>query len=277
MTDDKRHPVTVEALMRLKRVEQPPVEFWDQFDKELRVKQLAAIVEKRPWWHSFPRAYGLVARHPLALGSAAALTIALFSVGEFHGIARGPAAPVSGDMAYEPAAATARVEIPSARASTPSAVQAGIFSAAKPAVTELAATVAPAGRVRTGGSFAADASLSIEKADRMTFSPGRSLVAINMASIQASEPELIRNTLNFAQGFQPAASERHQVLEPLAQMTSPSDERRARLHSDARPMLASYESQSFSDDGIANRLSDDRVYESVSRYGVGGDRLSIKF
>ena len=112
----------------------------------------------------------------------------------------------------------------------------------------------------------------------MTFSPGRSLVAINLASIQASEPELIRNTLNFAQGFQSATSERRQILEPLAQMTSPSDERRARLLSDARPMMASYEgSQSLSEDGLATRLSDDRVYGSVSRYGVGGDRLSIKF
>ena len=50
MMDTQKDPVTVETLLRLKRLEQPPAEFWTEFETQLRAKQLAAIVEKRPWW-----------------------------------------------------------------------------------------------------------------------------------------------------------------------------------------------------------------------------------
>ena len=53
MNQEKR-PITLEDILRLKRAERPPAEFWDSFDRQLRAKQLAALVEKRPWWRSLP-------------------------------------------------------------------------------------------------------------------------------------------------------------------------------------------------------------------------------
>lgn len=43
---------SLEELIRVKRAERPPAEFWKRFEEELRAKQLAAIVERRPWWQS---------------------------------------------------------------------------------------------------------------------------------------------------------------------------------------------------------------------------------
>jgi hypothetical protein len=279
MNDSNKKPVTVEALLRLKRVEQPAPEFWEHFDKELRVKQLAAIVEKPRWWRTLPRAYSVLARHPLVIGSAAAVTIAVFSVGEFRGIARVSTVEAPEETAFTAPSVPVRAEGLSSRPGATVAMLASApASARQTPANELAQAPAPVRQSRSEAPFADDASLSIEKAERLYAMPGSSTVAVNLAAIQAAEPELIRNTLNFAQGFQSPVMERRQVLEPLAQMTSPTDERRARLLSGARPVMASYEgTPSISEDGIANRLSDERVYGTSSRYGVGGDRLSIKF
>src|SRR5271165_6031711 len=92
MNEDRQHPRTVslEDLLRLKRAEQPSLEFWAHFEGELRVKQLAAMVGKRPWWCAFPRVSLFVSRQRLALGGAAAAAVAVgvgiygFRTGEFR-------------------------------------------------------------------------------------------------------------------------------------------------------------------------------------------------
>lgn len=43
-------PPTLEMLLRLKRAERPDSAFWTEFEQGLRQKQLAAIVEPKPWW-----------------------------------------------------------------------------------------------------------------------------------------------------------------------------------------------------------------------------------
>lgn len=64
-----RPKVSIEELLRLKRAERPPEDFWARFDAELRAKQLAALVEK-PSWAGVLRAR--FARLALPLGAAAA-------------------------------------------------------------------------------------------------------------------------------------------------------------------------------------------------------------
>jgi len=64
-----RPKVSIEELLRLKRAERPPEDFWARFDAELRAKQLAALVEK-PSWTEVLRAR--FARLALPLGAAAA-------------------------------------------------------------------------------------------------------------------------------------------------------------------------------------------------------------
>lgn len=67
--------VTIEDLLRIKRAERPPADFWAKFERDLRAKQLAAIVAKRPWWHAIPRVLTSVARLRLPLGATAVLAL----------------------------------------------------------------------------------------------------------------------------------------------------------------------------------------------------------
>jgi hypothetical protein len=292
MNSDNKSPITLENLMRLKRVEQPAPEFWTQFDKELRAKQLTAILEKRRWWHSFPRAYGLVARHPMAMGTAAALVIGLFSVNEFRGNARAPVAASVDDVTYAPSesvapthsetAAAIRVSAPVAeRPAVPASRMVSVRTSEESFGQELTSMISSRRPSQSLASISSrDETMQIERDERLEAPMGRSLAVINLAAIQAAEPELTRNMLGFSQNFQPApASDREQITEPLAQMPSPSEERRARLMSEGLPMMASLESAPApSNDDVMNRLSDNRVYESISRdYDLGANRLSIKF
>jgi hypothetical protein len=75
---DQRPKVTVEDLLRLKRAERPAPEFWGNFERELRQKQLTALLEKRPWWQEIPQ---LIARRAyLPVGATAILAFTLVSV-----------------------------------------------------------------------------------------------------------------------------------------------------------------------------------------------------
>ena len=76
MLDRQPQKVSLEDLLRLKRAEQPPPEFWSRFEQELRAKQLAAIVVKRPWWHTWSHSPRFV-RLATPLSAAAALALAI--------------------------------------------------------------------------------------------------------------------------------------------------------------------------------------------------------
>jgi hypothetical protein len=75
---DKRPKVTVEDLLHLKRAERPAPEFWGNFERELRQKQLTALLEKRPWWQEIPQF--LARRAYLPVGATAILAFTLVSV-----------------------------------------------------------------------------------------------------------------------------------------------------------------------------------------------------
>src|SRR5258708_6589943 len=72
--------VTLEDLLRWKRSERPPQEFWARFEQELRTKQLAALVEKPKWWHGSLRTVGRFSRYGLALGSISALALSFVTL-----------------------------------------------------------------------------------------------------------------------------------------------------------------------------------------------------
>jgi hypothetical protein len=75
---DQRPKVTVEDLLRLKRAERPAAEFWSNFERELRQKQLTALLEKRPWWQELPQIF--TRRAYLPVGATAILAFTLVSV-----------------------------------------------------------------------------------------------------------------------------------------------------------------------------------------------------
>ena len=72
-------PVTIEDLLRLKRAERTSPEFWTRFESELRQKQLAALIERRPWWQTFPQVFAKP-RMFMPVGATAILVLTLVSV-----------------------------------------------------------------------------------------------------------------------------------------------------------------------------------------------------
>jgi hypothetical protein len=72
--------VTVEDLLRLKRAERPPAEFWVGFEEQLREKQLAALVERRPWWHGVATLSARLGWMRVPVGATAILAVTLVSI-----------------------------------------------------------------------------------------------------------------------------------------------------------------------------------------------------
>jgi hypothetical protein len=136
----------------------------------------------------------------------------------------------------------------------------------------------------TAREFAAPArmdarSLALDAGSEAVESPSARSIAANLAAVQAAEPEVIRNLLGLSRGLDarmmPAVRAR---TEPLEQMSPPSSERRSRLLGGVVPALATYggDVPVPVSDRIVKDLSDDRLYQSVSRYTEGGEYLSIK-
>ncbi len=216
---------TLQDLLRVKRAEQPSPQFWADFDRELRVKQLAAMVEKRPWWCSFPRAHAFLLRQRLPLAAAAAAVVGFGTYG-YHrsATATALAAPGgAGRVASAPAAeASAVAEVaPPASGARSIGVAAAMFAqggqlAASAKVAEVAAVPA------SPAVALLDSVPQGELAQRFDSSLGRALTA-NLAGVQAVAPELARNPAELPRGmgarFVPASAP---VAEPLAQMPSPA-------------------------------------------------------
>jgi hypothetical protein len=75
-TKQPKIKITLEEVLRIKRNERPPTEFWDRFDRELRQKTLRALVTEAPW----PRRYlrPLLSRFLIAVPLSSVAVIALF-------------------------------------------------------------------------------------------------------------------------------------------------------------------------------------------------------
>ena len=279
MSEPQKTPVTLETLMRLKRAERPAGEFWTQFDKELRAKQLAAIVEKRPWWASQPRIYSLFARHRIALGGAAAMAITLLTVNEFRTSAPAPWVAHAGPETAYAATAPAAIPVMDAPASPSAPTQVAMAPAAARNLTAPAASAnAFEPELASMISLPSDRSSPVERSDRgMTFS-SRPIEA-SFATLAPAQPGIMRSMLNLAQGFQtPLVANRAKMVEPLARMTPPSEESRSRLIAETMPIAAGFETSAASMSDHNDSRADDRLYDSINRYSSGSsDRLSIRF
>lgn len=269
---DPKEKVTLESLLQLKRAERPPEEFWAQFESELRAKQLAAIVDRRPWWSPLERmSLGLV-RHSAPVGAAAALAVALLGFHEYrvHAIsATVPASPLSVPETAVPTVAEAAPV-------TAVAAQPAPEVAAEPAPVQVAAA-APVPVKSTS------ADINVDPFSGAAVTPRQSVQVVSLRSpafdrLQA--PAALVSNASFTPGRAGAASAAvlSVPVDPLTRITAPADDRRSVYLSDSLPAFAG-----ASDDAaaaptrVASRLSDERLYEQIRRLGVGGDRLQFRF
>ena len=278
MNQDGKRPVTLEDLLRLKRAERPPAEFWNQFDRELRAKQLAALVEKRPWWRtiSLPRVFAGVRRYHLPLGATAVLAVTILSVREYRvpksALPSEPARAVRSDSVsfasvvspIESVYTEPTVPVVAATDETsPASSRVGMGSDAIPSdnTAQMSTLAGPASR--------ADGSTA-------TLSPSIRSITENFTALQADEPVLSRQLLSPARGFETRAlPSRSKPVEPLAQMKVPAGSRRSNLIASAT--LATTTVPVLTSERSARGLSDERLYETVSRVNARGAGMLVKF
>lgn len=293
---------TLEELLRVKRMERPDEDFWADFERGLAHKQLATIVEPRPWWLGL----ALVGRRVSALGlpvsAAAAALLAIMVVRtespllvtqgtvEFGPVAAvkapNPAiAEVKVVAAVKTAAPVVSVANVQSGAESDALAKDGLISASSP---DVMAVVVGVGEPVEGSVAAVDAGEGASLADASVSAysdalAGRSsaeaptasqiTIAQNLAAVTAEEPELVAAVSPSVAFVEVAAS----APEVAAPEVSP---RQARLLAMAEsPELAD------ADAGIAqvrermvHRLdSDASNYAEASRLGYRADRLSLSF
>jgi hypothetical protein len=281
MIESRNRPVTIDDLLKLKRAEAPPAEFWSQFERDLREKQLAAIVEKRPWWCALPGVYVFVVRRRLSLAAgASALTIGLLSFNVYH-VSR------PGAETAAPDAQVAAVSAPETAA--PAAV---VVSAPRPAPAAVAAMAVadrparPAARLAVASSDSVPAipllddmppSGATERFGALSRSLGGELATSNV-SVPAGARTLLMGTRDFGARVIPT---RTASADPLAQMQAPA-EHRSRLLAEAYPTMASAgELVAPPSERVLSSLSDDRLYSTGNRFDLSSEhdavKLSIRF
>jgi hypothetical protein len=264
MKRDINQKITVEDLIRLKKAERPPVEFWARFESEIRAKQLSAIVSKRPWWDGISRVYAVVNRHHLPFGAAAALALTFAGVRYIGGHPEPIETPRL--LTVQPMAAHI-VPVRAAQVvETPARPQEEVELASREVSPVREAVVAEVAR--------APAAKSTEFESRPPFADG---IAITLADFR--EPATSygsQSVFGTDRDFEPsAASSRPALSEPLARM-DPSAERRARLLAPALPAYASANQRTVAGDWMKERSSsDDRMYESMDQQS--SDRMMVGF
>ena len=266
----ERRPVTIEDLLRLKRAERPSAEFWPEWDRQLRTKQLAAILDKRPWWRdALPRLGLALGRYHLPLGATAILALTILTVREYRSVNTELSAPVP--------APVARVGVPSVmRDGTDTGSLAELRQPDSVARDEVAAVSAEPQEISRTVSLLPTTRDSIM--DAMS-RPAAREIAANLAIARATDPALAR-ILKSAAGYELSAP-RVQVEAPLARVAALHDTRQGRLHVYATNAAyapdANFAVSRFHDRQVSH-LSEDQLFEAAAhRIGAAGDRAWLKF
>jgi len=283
MNDDRpRQKISIEDLLRIKRAERPPAEFWANFERELRAKQLAAIVEKRPWWNPLSRAFAGVARLHLPLGATAVLAVTFLTIREYrapsadHDLSIPAAAPIMAPAAAAADETADAAVAPSARASiaTPVAAEQTPRPAAL-AAEPVVSVVKPGeiGRVINGLSGSAPS----DDSPRIANPSFRFLNTASLAAVQPIDAETVAAVVENAHGFESRGLPAR-MTEPLAQLPTPQAvSMRNRYLGTALSYGYPVETTASSPGRLINRIDGSKLHpDDFGRFETHGDSLSIK-
>jgi hypothetical protein len=265
MNQQSKPTVTIEDLLRLKRAERPPAEFWTEFDRELRDKQLAALVEKRPWWRTFPQTLRGLSRYHLPLGATAVLAVTLLSIRDYQPAASHSAINNLPDYDVPIQEVAAPVTTIAASPIATEASEAPVTATVEVAAPEpmLASEANPPGELARMIPM-----LTGNEASRAEMRPSARSVAENRAVAEA--------LLGTSSGFETRALPvRVTPQEPLAQMSIPSETRRSRFATVFA--AAAVGTSPVPTARVARRLSDEQLYDTIHRFGASGNSVSFRF
>ena len=292
MPDQRTKPskVFVEDLLRLKRNERPAPEFWTEFERTLRQRQLAALVEKRSWWHNLAGGYGRLFRVGLPLGAAAILAVTFLSsrtqfrtpkdlntAADERPAGRRPSPMPSPSTS----AGNTEDRIAAMAPSRPQAADESPSSVSGKSTTLAAATTVGASRQTVMPISWLDDVLD-DRAGRPELTPSARAITADLATVSTVEPELldaVARPLGFEERAMPVAHLQHtaEMLPTAAAVTEP---RRAHLLASLgsagiyspEPSAPEHARRS-----VLRYLAEDGWDRSMSRLEAEGDKLSIKF
>lgn len=278
MKPDRNRPVSLEDLLRLKRSERPPAEFWSQFDRELRAKQLSALVAKRPWWQTLPAvSFQAFYRLRLPFGAAAICGLSFLALRENREPTRVMPVVASTSQAAAPSSAAAELRKPARESAIASLADlpsgAVAIDSSASVISAHPAAEQPTLVAAAVESQAVDAT-PVAAAPAVTEVTGARLPVslVTTTAVPSPGSRLLGGKTGFESRGLPARS----TVEPLAQMTSPGESRRARLLT-AMVSTASLETSARTTERAASRIAEERLYDQVQRFGARGDRLNVKF
>jgi hypothetical protein len=263
--------VTLEDLLRLKRAERPPAEFWAQFDRELQAKQLAALVGKKRWWHPAARTFTRFSYLPL--GATVALAFAAMVAHQYLS----PATKIAGSgklpapvakIALAPAAV--RTEV-AALAPAPAAVP------TEKTNSTLVASMSPADHpealVSTRELPTAITWLPDTLQTTDTTSLSEHSIAVSFSDERFVSPRLASNLGSMGE------VKSHRTSDPLTQVSSPTETQHARLLAaltDVR-LVSAVDPVTLMHQRLSTRMGDDGLADDAGRFDASGNSVSVKF
>jgi hypothetical protein len=261
---EQNSKVTLEDLLRLKRAERPSPDFWLNFERELRQKQLTALVQKRRWWHNLPILFNRRISVPAGAAAIIAFTIITSRYSVPHRTAH-----IANLSPRVVAAVSPITVLPPTEGSQPAQNQGNAHEKVAAHASDGVADVMLAGAV-----IAATPSNSLTRENQS--SSAQPLVA-SLSRLDQSEFDLVESALGSRLSapvrVEPAAGSQSEVT-----AMTPASPGRYQL-------IARYAERSLSPapaapavvrERLARRLGDD-LGDSISRIGVVGSRVSLKF
>jgi len=275
MSDSPQRPkVTLEDLLRLKRAERPTAEFWSNFERELRQKQLSALLEKRPWWQELPQL--LTRRSYLPIGATAILAFTLVSI-KYYMPAQLAQVPVpSADAAAVPGNLPATATV-TAVAAPVSSLLVNRNDPAAPRLDDRVAVAALKTELRAE-TPSPEVQMPRMVAPPTEETPSARSIAANLARLEQSEPELVNavvgNRLSSRARVQTASL---QVADLASLPTNASKRTRLLVSYSDRQLSPEPTAPDIVRERLSRRLGDPEITDRISRLGLRGDAVSLKF
>jgi len=253
--------VTLEDLLRLKRAERPNPEFWSNFERELRQKQLTALVQKRRWWHELPVLLNRRVYMPAGAVAVVAFTLVTIRYSVPTQVAQVPnTAPriVAADPAIETLATTVVTDQGQSGSREETSVVASVSAPAVTVADNTAAYVPTQLVSREAG-----------------FSSVRPLTA-SLAHLEQSDlmDSVVGSQLSVPARVQPAAAAEQSEVAAMTNASGPKYRLIARYAD--RSLSPAPAAPAVVRERLARRLGDD-LGDGISRIGVVGSRVSLKF
>jgi len=288
MMSDKenRHQVSLDDLFALKRAERPADDFWDDFQREFHERQRAEAIEPKRWWFMMPRVFAFLSRHQMPIGATAVLAVTFLSFRDysepgFEVVYTSPEPALVQPAAIEPEAAqpeTLPVETVAADPVNELTVeQAAVASAQLPAVSTAVASISDPIEEISPMVVWAGPVVTAQDATPAFPTPSERSIAANLATIEAEQIQI--GLLLGEPEVDLAAAVTSTDILSQATLSQPTRERLFVYQAPTDDFVMERDQSQVRDThgNIARRISQDELYESISRLSADADRLTLKF